>query len=250
MTDESTKTTTEENTFDDSALGECEDLEAAADVALKQLEQGGDEDEAEQVDYKEDDVESIAQDEGVTLEAEDGVPDDEEESLESMKRRVEEMEAEAKKIEAMQTAAEQSATNAPSQIAVGPEADAASIYVGQVDYASKPEELQTFFASCGTVQRVTIVSDKWTGQPKGFAYVQFRSPEAVANAVLLDGTEFKGRKLKIAAKRTNIHGYNRGRPRGRGGYSRYRGRYRGYGSYYRGRSRYRYRGYRGNYHHY
>merc|ERR1719445_223123 len=101
-----------------------------------------------------------------------------------------------------------------SEIPIGPEADASSIYVGQVDYSTRPDELQKFFASCGTVQRVTILTDKWTGHPKGFAYVQFRSQEAVANAVLLDGTEFKGRQLKIAAKRTNIFGYNRGMSRG------------------------------------
>merc|ERR1719323_2261462 len=167
-----------------------------------------------------------------------------------MKRRVEEMEAEARKIEAMTKAAEQSASAPAPAVINGPEADSASIYVGNVDYSTKPEELQTFFASCGTVQRVTIITDKWTGQPKGYAYVQFKSPEAVANAVLLDGTEFKGRQLKISAKRTNIFGYNRARGvRGRGGYRGYRGyrgryRGRGYGYGYRGRrARYGYRSY-------
>ena len=38
---------------------------------------------------------------------------------------------------------------------------------GQVDYSSSPEELQEFFKSCGTINRVTILCDKFTGHPKG-----------------------------------------------------------------------------------
>uniref|UniRef100_A0A7S4HLE5 RRM domain-containing protein n=1 Tax=Odontella aurita TaxID=265563 RepID=A0A7S4HLE5_9STRA len=52
--------------------------------------------------------------------------------------------------------------------------DGLSIYVGQVDYASTPEELLAHFEPCGTVERVTIVCDKFTGQPKGFAYLEFQ----------------------------------------------------------------------------
>lgn len=234
-----TDASAEADPSNDPQLQDCEETLAAADQALKQLE--GDDDQEQ-----DEDGESVASN-NVTLEAEDFTNhDDEEESLESMKRRVEEMEAEAKKIEAMQTAAEQNASS-HHPIVSGPEADNASIYVGNVDYSSKPEELQTFFAHCGTVQRVTILTDKWSGHPKGYAYVQFRSLEAVANAVLLDGTEFKGRQLKIAAKRTNIFGYNRGsRGGGRGRGRGYRGGYRGRGGYYRGRGR----GFRGGYGYY
>lgn len=39
-------------------------------------------------------------------------------------------------------------------------------FVGQVDYEVTPEELQAHFASCGTINRVTILCDKF-GQPKG-----------------------------------------------------------------------------------
>ena len=47
------------------------------------------------------------------------------------------------------------------------EADERSIYVGNVDYSATPEEIQAHFQSCGTINRVTILADKWTGQPKG-----------------------------------------------------------------------------------
>ena len=49
------------------------------------------------------------------------------------------------------------------------EVDSRSIYVGNVDYGATPEELQNHFQSCGTINRVTILCDKFTGHPKGFA---------------------------------------------------------------------------------
>jgi len=218
-----------DETKGDTTLRECEETLAAADKALRQLEN---EDE-----LSEKNVESSASDSNL-LEA--AVVDEEQNELEtiaSMKQKIKEMEAEAKKIEAMQTLAD----SRPPVPANGPDADLASIYVGNVDYSTKPEELQAFFSSCGAVQRVTIMTNKFTGHPKGYAYVQFRSAEAVANAVLINDSEFKGRRLKISEKRTNIPGYGsyrgyRGRSRG------YRGGYRGRG--YRGRYRGRYRGYR------
>jgi len=218
-----------EETKDDNSLRECEETLAAADKALRQLEN---EDE-----LSEKHVESSASDSNL-LEATGGEEEQSElETIASMKQKIKEMEAEAKKIEAMQTLAD----SRPPVPANGPDADLASIYVGNVDYSTKPEELQAFFSSCGAVQRVTIMTNKFTGHPKGYAYVQFRSAEAVANAVLINDSEFKGRRLKISEKRTNIPGYGsyrgyRGRSRG------YRGGYRGRG--YRGRYRGRYRGYR------
>jgi len=69
--------------------------------------------------------------------------------------------------------------------------DGRSIYVGNVDYSSRPEELQGLFSACGTVLRITILCDKFSGHPKGYAYVEFAE---------------QNRPLKIAPKRTNIPG--------------------------------------------
>ena len=66
----------------------------------------------------------------------------------------------------------------------------------QVDYACTPEEVQQHFQSCGTVNRVTILTDKF-GQPKGFAYVEFLEVEAVQEALLLNESELHGRQLKV-----------------------------------------------------
>lgn len=71
-----------------------------------------------------------------------------------------------------------------------------SNFVMQVDYACTPEEVQQHFQSCGTVNRVTILTDKF-GQPKGFAYVEFLEVEAIQEALALNESELHGRQLKV-----------------------------------------------------
>lgn len=65
-----------------------------------------------------------------------------------------------------------------------------------MDYACTPEEVQQHFQACGTVNRVTILTDKF-GQPKGFAYVEFIEVEAVQEAMQLNESELHGRQLKV-----------------------------------------------------
>ncbi|KAK7268681.1 hypothetical protein RIF29_21387 [Crotalaria pallida] len=138
-------------------------------------------------------------------------PSDPNKELGDMKKRLKEIEDEAATLRELQAKAEKemgavqdlagsSATQAEKE-----EVDARSIYVGNVDYACTPEEVQQHFQSCGTVNRVTILTDKF-GQPKGFAYVEFVEVDAVQNAILLNESELHGRQLKVSAKRTNIPG--------------------------------------------
>ncbi|EGZ18955.1 hypothetical protein PHYSODRAFT_409429, partial [Phytophthora sojae] len=140
--------------------------------------------------------------------------------IEDMKRRVKEMEEEAAKLSEMQSEVEsQMGKNTASTLnemgAAGAAASAqpvqmddTSIYIGQVDYGSTPEELQALFQSCGTINRVTILCDKFTGQPKGYAYIEFASRDAVESALLLNDTMFRGRQLKVTPKRQNVRGFN------------------------------------------
>ncbi|CAN8253414.1 unnamed protein product [Cochlearia groenlandica] len=130
--------------------------------------------------------------------------------LEDMKKRIKEIEEEAAALREMQAKAEKemgSAQDGSSDIssAEKEEVDSRSIYVGNVDYACTPEELQQHFQSCGTVNRVTILTDKF-GQPKGFAYVEFVEVEAVQNSLILNESELHGRQIKVSAKRTNVPG--------------------------------------------
>ena len=81
------------------------------------------------------------------------------------------------------------------------EVDKRSIYVGNVDYGSSPEELQEHFKSCGQINRITILVDKFTGTPKGFAYIEFTEEHTVNNAQLLNDSLFRGRQLKVLLAR-------------------------------------------------
>lgn len=158
-----------------------------------------------------------------------------EEDLEKLQAEIAKMEAEAERIAAETASLEQKDGEATAgsngdkessdKDARGGGADKSvdnlSIYVGQVDYSAKPEELLAHFEPCGQVERITINCDKFTGRPKGFAYLEFQTEDAVQNAVKLDGSSFKGRTLKVTRKRVNDPNYyynqmNQGAEGGRG----------------------------------
>ncbi|CAN6239365.1 hypothetical protein SEVIR_1G333200v4 [Setaria viridis] len=152
--------------------------------------------------------------------------------LDEMKRRLKEMEEEAAALRDMQAkvAKEMQGGDPSASTAEAKEqVDARSVYVGNVDYACTPEEVQQHFQACGTVNRVTILTDKF-GQPKGFAYVEFLEQEAVQEALNLNESELHGRQIKVAPKRTNVPGMKQRPPRGYNPYHGYP--YRSYGAPY------------------
>ncbi len=72
-----------------------------------------------------------------------------------------------------------------------------SIYVGNLPWSATEEEVQTLFASHGTVHSVKLISDRETGRARGFGFVEMDDADA-ANAVqALDGTNFGGRTLRV-----------------------------------------------------
>ncbi|XP_074572942.1 polyadenylate-binding protein 3-like isoform X2 [Curcuma longa] len=137
--------------------------------------------------------------------------------MEEMRRRLKDLEEEAAALREIhaRVETEMGAVQEPSEPATNQsnkeEADSRSIFVGNVDYACTPEEVQQHFQSCGTVNRVTILTDT-DGQPKGFAYVEFLEVEAVQEAFRLHESELHGRLIKVAAKRTNVPGLKQIRP--------------------------------------
>lgn len=80
----------------------------------------------------------------------------------------------------------------------------------QVDYSATPEELQQFFGSSGMINRVTILCNKYTGQSKGYAYIEFAEKDAVQNSLHMNDQQFKGRVIKVVPKRTNLPGFKFG----------------------------------------
>ncbi|KFO95646.1 Polyadenylate-binding protein 2, partial [Calypte anna] len=129
------------------------------------------------------------------------------------------------------------------------EVDQRSIYVGNVDYGGTAEELESHFNTCGQINRVTILCDKFSGHPKGYAYIEFEEKSSVKAAVELDESVFRGRVIKVLPKRTNMPGISttdrggyRGRFQTRGGLGQRGGYYGGQhlrlrGRAYRGRAR-------------
>ena len=89
------------------------------------------------------------------------------EEISAMKRRVAEMEAEAAKLREMQASLDQTDNDLRED---KEDIDARSIFVGNVDYGASPEEIQSHFQSCGSINRVTILLDKFTGHPKGLVF--------------------------------------------------------------------------------
>lgn len=77
------------------------------------------------------------------------------------------------------------------------EVDNRSIYVGNVDYGANAEELEQHFHGCGSINRVTILCNKYDGHPKGFAYIEFADKDSVQTAMAMDESLFRGRQIKV-----------------------------------------------------
>mmetsp|Transcript_62684 Transcript_62684/g.176759 ORF Transcript_62684/g.176759 Transcript_62684/m.176759 type:complete len:198 (-) Transcript_62684:85-678(-) len=137
--------------------------------------------------------------------------------IEEMQKKVQEMEEEAEKLKKLTDSVEETAEGIDRE-----EVDKRSVYVGNVDYGSTPEELQEHFKSCGQINRITILVDRFSGSPKGFAYIEFADEQSVQNSLLLNGSLFRGRQLKVIQKRTNVPGWNykgkgKGKSKAKGG---------------------------------
>lgn len=73
-----------------------------------------------------------------------------------------------------------------------------SIYVGNLSYQVTQEDLSSVFAEYGTVKRVQLPTDRETGRPRGFGFVEMETEDAETAAIeALDGAEWMGRSLKV-----------------------------------------------------
>ena len=71
------------------------------------------------------------------------------------------------------------------------------IYVGNLPYNMSSDQLEAIFSKVGTPDSCQVVTDRDTGQSKGFGFVEFKNPEQAKQALTLDGTQFGGRALKV-----------------------------------------------------
>jgi RNA recognition motif-containing protein len=73
-----------------------------------------------------------------------------------------------------------------------------NIFVGNLSYQTTEDELQAAFAAYGTIERVSIVRDRDTGQPRGFAFVEMAGSDDAAKAIqALNGRELNGRAMNV-----------------------------------------------------
>jgi cold-inducible RNA-binding protein len=72
------------------------------------------------------------------------------------------------------------------------------LYVGNLSYNTGEADLQALFAQIGEVDTVSIVTDRATGQPRGFAFVEMRSDADAQRAISeLNDREHDGRRLTV-----------------------------------------------------
>ena len=84
------------------------------------------------------------------------------------------------------------------------------VFVGNLDYNTRREEVQNLFAQVGEIRDVFLPTDRETGRPRGFAFVEFVNDEDAAKAIeKFNGYQLAGRALRVNAAED--------RPRGAGG---------------------------------
>ena len=92
----------------------------------------------------------------------------------------------------------------------------AKLFVGNLSYQATEEDLRELFQQAGTVQSVRIVTDQFTGRPRGFGFVEMSTPEEATRAVdQLNGRVFRDRNLVVDQARSQAGGGGGGRPPGR-----------------------------------
>jgi len=72
------------------------------------------------------------------------------------------------------------------------------LYVGNLPFSVTETELRELFGRHGSVDSVNVITDRETGRPRGFAFVEMSEPSAATDAIrALDGTKLGGRALKV-----------------------------------------------------
>jgi len=93
------------------------------------------------------------------------------------------------------------------------------LYVGNLPFQANEEQLQSWFTQAGiAVSTVTLIRDRFSGQPRGFGFVEITNDDEAERAIQsLNGKDFLGRTLVVNEARPPREGGGRGGDRGRGG---------------------------------
>lgn len=75
---------------------------------------------------------------------------------------------------------------------------AKNLYVGNLNYRTTEDTLQTLFAEYGQVEEVRLITDRYSGRSKGFAFVEMDTEESAQKAIEgMNGKDVEGRELKV-----------------------------------------------------
>jgi len=86
-----------------------------------------------------------------------------------------------------------------------------NIYIGNISYEVTEEDLQKTFEAFGQVESVRIIKDKYSGQSKGFGFVEMPAKAEAQSAIEgLNGKELKGRTLNVNEARPRSEGHRGG----------------------------------------
>jgi cold-inducible RNA-binding protein len=93
-----------------------------------------------------------------------------------------------------------------------------NLFVGNLSFQTTQEDLMAAFSQYGTVERVNIVTDRETGQARGFAFVEMTDRREAETAISrLNGTELNGRAMNVNEARPKPQGGGRSNSFGGGG---------------------------------
>ena len=94
-----------------------------------------------------------------------------------------------------------------------------NIFVGNLSFKTTQDELLAAFSQFGNVERVSIVTDRETGQPRGFAFVEMTEKRESDTAIAqLNGADLNGRTMNVNEARPKTEGGGGGRGGGGGGF--------------------------------
>lgn len=89
------------------------------------------------------------------------------------------------------------------------------LYVGNLPFSTSEEELRTVFEAHGTVASVNLISDRETGRPRGFGFVEMGEESEAESAIrALDGTDLGGRTVRVNEAQERGGGGGGGQRRG------------------------------------
>jgi cold-inducible RNA-binding protein len=90
------------------------------------------------------------------------------------------------------------------------------VYVGNLSYDTTEGTLRTLFAEYGEIESVNLITDRYTGRPKGFAFVEMATDQAAQAAIsALNGKSLDDREIKVDKAKPQPARDRRGSDRGR-----------------------------------